>query len=64
MGKRKPNADIFEQVIAEQGIDPKETLFIDDSPQHLRTAESLGFQVALCTAEHPLEKIVEQWELL
>ena len=64
MGKRKPNADIFEQVIAEQGLVPAETLFVDDSPQHLRTAESLGFQVALCTEAHPLAAIVKEWELL
>ncbi len=64
MGKRKPNADIFEQVITEQEIVPSETLFVDDSPQHLQTAEKLGFHVALCTTDHPLEAIVAEWDLL
>lgn len=42
---RKPGAEIFELVINENGLDPKETLFIDDSPQHIEAAEKLG----LCT---------------
>ena len=58
MGKRKPDPAIFEQVLQETDIVPAETLFIDDSPQHLATAEKLGFQTALCTKDHPLEKII------
>ncbi|HLS37634.1 MAG TPA: HAD family phosphatase [Sphingobacterium bovisgrunnientis] len=64
MGMRKPNADIFEYVLKEQKLDPTRTLFIDDSPQHLRTADSLGIQTALCTKEEPLEVIVKKWNLL
>ena len=37
IGKRKPNAEIFEQVLTENNLDPAETLFIDDSPQHIAT---------------------------
>ena len=58
MNLRKPDANIFERVIAETGIVPDETLFIDDSPQHLETAAKLGLHTALCTAERPLEKIL------
>ena len=32
---RKPEARIFEFVLKEQGYDPSETIFIDDSPQHI-----------------------------
>jgi len=64
MGMRKPNADIFEAVLAERGLVPEETLFIDDSPQHLKTAAALGMHTALCTKEHPLEEIVKAWHLL
>ena len=64
MGMRKPNADIFEYVLKEQKLDPSHTLFIDDSPQHLRTADSLGLQTALCTKEEPLDVIVKKWNLL
>lgn len=38
----KPDADIFQHVLAETGIDPAETLFIDDSPANCATARSLG----------------------
>lgn len=50
MGKRKPDAEIFEQVLQENKLDPAETLFIDDSPQHLETAKKLGMQTYLMTA--------------
>ncbi|SMG11261.1 HAD family hydrolase [Sphingobacterium psychroaquaticum] len=64
MGMRKPNAEIFEQVVTETGINPATTLFIDDSPQHLATANQLGFQTALCTSEDTLEILVERYRLL
>lgn len=41
---RKPNADIFEYVLKTHQLDPATTLFIDDSPQHIRTAQTLGIQ--------------------
>jgi putative hydrolase of the HAD superfamily len=64
MGMRKPDADIFEFVLRENNLDPAETLFIDDSPQHLKTAEQLGFQTFLMTPEDSLEKYVERAGLL
>jgi glucose-1-phosphatase len=64
MGKRKPNPDIFEQVLQENELDPAETLFIDDSPQHLKTAKNLGFQTFLMTREDSLEKFVSRSGLL
>lgn len=64
MGKRKPNPDIFEQVLQENNLDPAETLFIDDSPQHLRTAQELGFNTHLLTAPETLEQFVQSSGLL
>lgn len=64
MGKRKPNPDIFEQVLQENNLDPAETLFIDDSPQHLRTAQELGFNTHLLTAPETLEQFVRSSGLL
>ena len=49
LAKRKPNKDIFEQVLKENRLNPAETLFIDDSPQHLKTATELGMQTYLMT---------------
>ena len=42
IGMRKPNVDIFEFVLSENNLSPSETLFIDDSPQHIDTANKLG----------------------
>ena len=42
MGLRKPNANIFDKVIIENDLDPEETLFIDDSPQHITGAKKVG----------------------
>lgn len=47
MGKRKPNADIFEYVIADAKLNPAETLFIDDNAHNIETADKLGFQTKL-----------------
>ena len=40
----KPNADIFEYVLKDAGIDPEETLFLDDAVPNCRTAEALGIR--------------------
>jgi len=60
MGMRKPNADIFEFVINEHQLVPENTLFIDDSPQHLVTASKLGLQTALATQPETLKQIVQR----
>lgn len=51
---RKPNVEIFEQVIKENGLIPEETLFIDDSPQHIEGAKLAGLHTLLMT-RHPKE---------
>lgn len=55
MKMRKPNPDIFQFVLNAHNLKPQETLFIDDSPQHLKTAASLGMETHLLTAEETLE---------
>jgi putative hydrolase of the HAD superfamily len=57
VGKRKPNAEIFEQVLNENSLDPAETLFIDDSPQHIATATKLGIQTYLMTAPDNIQAL-------
>lgn len=44
VGMRKPDAEIFQLVLSENKLDPKETLFIDDSIQHIESAKKLGIQ--------------------
>jgi putative hydrolase of the HAD superfamily len=55
VGKRKPDAEIFEQILKENNLNPSETLFIDDSPQHLETAKKLGLQTYLMTAPDTIQ---------
>jgi len=64
IGMRKPNANIFEYVLADSKLIPAETLFIDDSPQHLATAQKLGIQTFLMKAPDTLADYVERERLL
>ena len=54
MRLRKPNVNIFEQVIQENNLKPEETLFIDDSPQHIAGAKKAGLHTLLMDV-HPTE---------
>ena len=42
-GVRKPNRAIFDLALAELGVEPHETLFIDDTPDMVSAARSYGF---------------------
>lgn len=44
IGMRKPDAEIFEFVLQQNDLDPSDTLFIDDSIQHIERAKQLGIQ--------------------
>jgi len=59
--KRKPNAEIFQQVLDENTLDPSETLFIDDSAQHIVAANKLGIQTHLLTAPETIQSFFREW---
>lgn len=42
MKMRKPDAEIFEYVLNENNLSANETLFIDDSEQHIKGAQKFG----------------------
>ncbi|SNC66541.1 putative hydrolase of the HAD superfamily [Hymenobacter gelipurpurascens] len=42
VGLRKPGEEIFRHALREMNWKPEETLFIEDSPQHIETAQRLG----------------------
>ncbi len=44
IGLRKPEPEVFEFIVGDAGINPAETLFIEDSFNNLDVAKSLGFQ--------------------
>lgn len=50
MGKRKPDADIFEQVIEENRLIPEETLFLDDYTINIEGARSVGIKTVHVTS--------------
>ena len=49
---RKPNPAIFEMVLKENNLLAEETLFIDDSPQHIEGAKKVGLNTLLMNV-HP-----------
>jgi FMN phosphatase YigB (HAD superfamily) len=55
---RKPDRNIFELVLHENTLKPEETLFIDDSPQHIKTADSLGLHTHLMRSDDSLQKFM------
>jgi putative hydrolase of the HAD superfamily len=42
IGLRKPNSDVFEYVLQKNNFKPENTLFFDDSIQHIHGAQKLG----------------------
>ncbi|MBM3917214.1 MAG: HAD family phosphatase [Sphingomonadales bacterium] len=44
IGKRKPTPETFSWVCEQIGFEPKDVLFIDDSPQHINGAKAAGLQ--------------------
>ena len=45
MGMRKPEPEIFTRILNNNGLLPKQTLFVDDKKQNIDAAEALGIQV-------------------
>jgi len=60
VGKRKPDTAFFQQLLDENNLNPAETLFIDDSPQHLEGAKKLGIQTYLMKAPDTIQKFFER----
>jgi HAD superfamily hydrolase (TIGR01509 family) len=44
IGLRKPTEEVFRKILDDTGFRPEETLFIDDSIQHVEGARRLGIQ--------------------
>lgn len=42
---RKPDSEIFKFVLENHQLDPRKTLFIDDTPENTKSAEKLGLQI-------------------
>ena len=49
MQKRKPDAEIFEQVLQENNLTPGQTLFLDDNELNIKGANALGIKTVHVT---------------
>jgi HAD superfamily hydrolase (TIGR01509 family) len=51
IGLRKPTEEVFNFITSTLGLSSKEILFVDDSIQHIESANKLGFQTIHLTKE-------------
>lgn len=58
IGMRKPNEDIYNFVLKDAGLQPVETLFIEDTGINLPPARALGMRTHLLLPEERIEKIL------
>jgi putative hydrolase of the HAD superfamily len=57
IGSAKPDKDIYEHVIRESGINPSETLFLDDGKANIDMGRFLGFQSYLTNQDEDLRAL-------
>ena len=60
MNMRKPDAEIFQKVINENNLSIYETVFIDDSKQHVAGAKAIGLTGFLLDEKQSLQELVKQ----
>lgn len=63
MGMRKPDTEIFDFVLKENNLNPNETLFIDDSPQHVEGAIKTGIQAKLLEKTKDISLLLSELKL-
>ena len=56
IGMRKPNRKTFEWVLKDAGILAHETLFIEDSIQHIKGANKVGIRTQLWNSNEPFKE--------
>ena len=64
MGMRKPDQEIFDFVLTENNLKPEETIFIDDSPQHVEGALKTGIQAHFLSNGKEVEELITALGLL
>jgi len=61
IGFRKPGQEGFEYIIQQTGINPKETLFIDDSPSYLEGAKAVGMSTVLHDVAYDIVNVFDEY---
>ncbi len=64
MGMRKPDTEIFDYVLKENGLVPEETLFIDDTIIHVEGALKTGIKAHLLPKDKDVTELVKELGLL
>ncbi|MFM8432416.1 MAG: HAD family hydrolase [Bacteroidota bacterium] len=64
IGKRKPDAEVFEHVLNKAGIRREVSLFIDDSIQHVEGARSCGLHALWLQEQGETEKLLSEYGIL
>jgi epoxide hydrolase-like predicted phosphatase len=64
VGMRKPDKEIFEMVLNENKLNPEETVFIDDSIQHVQGAGAVGIKAYLLQNNMEVRELLKQLKLL
>ncbi len=59
IGCVKPDLRIFQHVISDSGINPRETVFLDDGEKNIIAAKTLGFQTYLVSPEEDFSFIFQ-----
>lgn len=60
IGKRKPDVETFKWVLNQMGVAAEETLFIDDSPQHIEGAKNTGLQTVFYQKKEDLLRLKDR----
>ena len=61
IGLRKPDKEIFEFVINENGLVPEETLFIDDTLSNVEAAQSLNIKALYLDHPSTIEELLREY---
>ena len=57
LGLRKPHTEVFTHILKEQGLKANETLFIDDSIQHVEGAIKAGLHAHHLTDDQTIDQL-------
>lgn len=64
MGMRKPDKEIFKHVLKENELVPEQTIFIDDSIQHVKGAGACGINAYLLPKNMEVGQLIQELHLL
>ena len=60
MGLRKPDPEIFHRLLRETGLNPENSLFVDDNAENIKTATELGFQTVHHNPSEKIENVIPE----